>query len=142
VPATGISIGVSRLLTALRTRRAATLPPLVLVLALDKEDRAGSFAISAELRGAGLRAETYVGDAGMKAQLKYSDRRNAAVAVVEGADERARGEVTIKDLDLGAQLAKSVESRAAWVEGRPAQITVPRRELVSRVLELLRDRSP
>jgi histidyl-tRNA synthetase len=141
VPATGISIGVSRLLTALRQRRAVTLPPLLLVLALDKEDRASSFALAAELRNAGFRTETYAGDAGMKAQFKSADRRNAAVAIIEGSDERAKGEVTIKDLVMGAELAKSVESRAAWVEGRPAQISVPRTELVARVRELIRDRS-
>ncbi|HTT83215.1 MAG TPA: histidine--tRNA ligase [Rhizomicrobium sp.] len=137
VPATGISVGVSRLLTALRKRRAATLPPVVLVLALDREDRAGSFALAAELRAAGMRAETYIGEGGMKAQFKYADRRGAAVAVIEGADERAKGEVTIKDLIMGAELAKSVESRAAWVKDRPAQVTVPRVELVARVRELL-----
>ncbi|HEY3638600.1 MAG TPA: histidine--tRNA ligase [Rhizomicrobium sp.] len=137
VPATGISIGVSRLLTALRQRRAQKLEPLVLVLALDKEDRGSSFALAAELRGAGLRAETYIGDAGMKAQFKYADRRGAAVAIIEGTDERAKGEVTLKDLVMGAELAKSVESRAAWVEGRPAQISVPRTELVAKVRELL-----
>jgi len=137
VPATGISIGVSRLLTALRQRRTANLPPLALVLALDKEDRAGSFALAAELRSAGLRTETYTGEAGMKAQLKYADRRGAAIAIIEGGDERARGEVTIKDLVMGAKLAKSLESRAAWIEGRPAQVTVQRAELVARVRELL-----
>ncbi len=142
VPATGISIGVSRLLTALRQRRTVTLPPLVLVLALDKEDRTSSFSMAAGLRGAGLRVETYIGDAGMKAQLKYADRRGAAVAIIEGGDERAKGEVTIKDLVLGAELAKSFESRAAWVADRPAQVTVPRAELVPCVRELLRDRSP
>ncbi|HEX3666720.1 MAG TPA: histidine--tRNA ligase [Rhizomicrobium sp.] len=137
VPATGISIGVSRLLTALRQRRAVALPPLVLVLALDREDRAGSFAMAAELRAAGLRTETYIGEAGMKAQFKYADRRNAAVAIIEGSDERAKGEVTIKDLVLGAELAKSVGSRAAWVEGRPAQETVGRGNLVESVRRLL-----
>jgi histidyl-tRNA synthetase len=136
-PATGISIGVSRLLTALRQRRSVSLPPLVLVLALDKEDRAGSFALASELRAAGLRTETYIGEAGMKAQFKYADRRGAAVAIIEGSDERARGEVTIKDLVMGAELAKAVESRAAWVEGRPAQATIPRAELVAKVRELL-----
>jgi histidyl-tRNA synthetase len=138
VPATGISIGVSRLLAALRQRRAAKLPaPLVLVLALDRDARAQSFALAAELRAAGLRAEAYVGEAGMKAQLKYADRRCVAVAVIEGADERAKGEVTLKDLIAGAEFAKSVESRAAWVAARPAQISVPRGELVARVRELL-----
>ena len=76
----------------------------------------------------------------MKAQLKYADRRNAAVAVIEGADERARGEVTLKDLIAGAELAKSVESRAAWVRERAAQISVPRSELVAKVREILASR--
>jgi histidyl-tRNA synthetase len=137
VPATGISIGVSRLLNALKQRRATTLPALVVVLALDKDDRAANFALASELRAAGIRAEVYAGDGGMKAQLRYADRRNAAIAVIEGADERARGEVTLKDLALGAELAKSVESRAAWVKDRPAQISVPRTDLVARLRELL-----
>ncbi|HEY2446813.1 MAG TPA: histidine--tRNA ligase [Rhizomicrobium sp.] len=137
VPATGISIGVSRLLNALKSRSAAALPPLVLVLALDKDERAASFALAAELRAAGLRAETYAGDSGMKAQLRYADRRGAAIAVIEGADERARGEVTLKDLVLGAELSKSVESRADWVKDRPAQFSVPRADFVARVREML-----
>lgn len=137
VPATGISIGVSRLLNALRERKASTMPPLVVVLALEKEDRSGSFALAAELRANRIRAECYVGDGGMKAQLKYADRRKAAIAVIEGADERARGEVTLKDLIAGAELAKSVESRAAWVQERAAQISVPRGELVAKVNQML-----
>jgi histidyl-tRNA synthetase len=137
VPATGISIGVSRLLNALRERKASALPPLVIVLALDRRERARSFELATELRGAGVRAEAYVGDGGMKAQLKYADRRNAALAVIEGGDERAKGEVTIKDLVSGAELAKSVESRAAWVTDRPAQASVPRAELVVKVREML-----
>lgn len=138
VPATGISIGVSRLLNALKQRRATTLPPLVVVLALDKDDRGANFALASELRTAGIRAEAYAGDGGMKAQLRYADRRSAAIAVIEGADERARGEVTLKDLALGAELAKSVDNRADWVKDRPAQISVPRADLVSRLRELLK----
>ena len=137
VPATGISIGVSRLLNALRARRATALPPLAIVLALERDNRGPGFALAGELRAAGVRAETYAGEGGMKAQLKYADRRGASVAVIEGADERARGEVTLKDLVLGAELAKSVESRAAWVADRPAQISVPRSELVANVKKLL-----
>ena len=137
VPATGISIGVSRLMNALRGRAALTAAPLVVVMALDRENRGPAFSLAAELRGAGIRAEAYVGDAGMKAQLKYADRRDAAIAVIEGDDERARGEVTIKDLALGAELAKSVEGRAAWVKDRPAQISVKRQRLVEEVRTML-----
>ncbi|HEX3430302.1 MAG TPA: histidine--tRNA ligase [Rhizomicrobium sp.] len=141
VPATGISIGVSRLLNALRQRNGSALSPLVVVLALDKEDRGRSFALASELRGAGIRSEAYVGEGGMKAQFRYADRRNAALAIIEGADERARGEITIKDLAAGAELAKSVDSRAEWVKDRPAQISVPRTELVAKAKELLGSRA-
>lgn len=137
VPATGVSIGVSRLLSALKTRQMTTLAPLVVVLALDKEDRARPFELVGELRKAGLRAEAYVGDAGMKAQFRYADKRAAAIAVIEGSDERARGEVTLKNLALGAELAKSVESRGDWVKDRPAQISVPRDQLIAAVRSML-----
>jgi histidyl-tRNA synthetase len=73
----------------------------------------------------------------MKAQLKYADKRNAAIAVIEGADERARGEVTLKDLALGAELAKSTDSRAAWVKDRPAQQSVKRDQLIETVRAML-----
>jgi histidyl-tRNA synthetase len=139
VPATGISIGVSRLITAMRSRgMAATVAPLVVVLSLD--DPQVSFKMAAELRAAGIRAETYVGNKKFGDQLKYADKRGAAVAIIEGGDERAKGEVTLKDLALGAELSKSVESRADWVKERPAQVTVARRELVAKVKEMLERR--
>lgn len=133
VPAAGFSIGVSRLLSALRARQGADVSesePLIVVLALDKAAIAESFKLAAELRAAGLRAETYAGESGMKAQLKYADRRGAAIAVIEGEDERKNGVVTLKDLKLGAELAKSVGDHAQWVAERPAQRAVKRAELV------------
>ncbi len=56
---------------------------------------------------------------------------------MEGSDERAKGEVTLKDLALGAELAKNIESRAEWVGNREAQISVKREELVQKVREML-----
>jgi histidyl-tRNA synthetase len=139
VPATGISIGVSRLLAALRARGLAgqEMASLIIVLVLDKADVGASFKLARELRDAGFRAEAYAGDSGMKAQLKYADKRGAAIAVIEGGDERAKGEVTLKDLALGAELAKSVESRAAWVKDRPAQTSVKRKDLIAELRKLL-----
>ena len=84
----------------------------------DKTDAAASFALVRELRAAGLRAEAYVGNGKMGDQLKYADKRGAAIAVIEGPDERASGQVQLKDLALGSELAKGVESRADWV-GQP-----------------------
>jgi histidyl-tRNA synthetase len=135
VPGVGISIGVSRLLTALKSRNSSVQSPLIVVLALDNVQ--SSFAIAAELRGAGYRAETYVGTRKFGDQLKYADRRGAAIAVIEGSDERAKGEITLKDLALGAELAKSVESRAAWVKDRPAQKSIARADLVREIRAML-----
>jgi histidyl-tRNA synthetase len=135
VPATGISIGVSRLASAVRQRREAALSPLVVVLSMD--DPALSFAMAAELREAGFRTETYVGTRKFGDQLKYADKRGAAIAVIEGADERVAGKVTLKDLKRGAELAKSIESRAEWLEERQAQVTVERERLVQEVKAML-----
>ena len=135
VPATGISIGVSRLLSALKDRSEAALSPLVVVLTLD--DPQSSFKMAGELRAAGIRTETYVGTKKFGDQLKYADKRGAGIAVMEGSDERAKGEVTLKDLALGAELAKTVETRAEWVGNREAQISVKRADLVAEVKKTL-----
>ena len=90
------------------------------------------------MRAAGLRAEAHVGNGKMGDQFKYADKRAAAIAVIEGGDERARGEVTLKDLALGAELAKSVESRAEWVGNREAQKSVKRADLVAEIKAMLK----
>ncbi len=140
VPATGISIGVSRLLTALQSRGlTGDEQPLIVVLSMG--DAAQSFSTARELRNAGMRAEAYVGTKKIPDQLKYADRRNAALVVMEGEDERAKGQVTIKDLKLGAEISKTTESRAEWVGARAAQETVKRSDLVAKVREFLARKS-
>jgi histidyl-tRNA synthetase len=142
VPATGISIGVSRLLAALTARGlSADTEPLVLVLAMDdsgRSDPVTNFDLARELREAGLRAEAYVGTRKFGDQLKYADKRGAAIAVIEGADERAGGKVTLKDLKRGAELSKDIESREQWLGERQAQVTVDRERLVQEVSALLK----
>jgi histidyl-tRNA synthetase len=138
VPAVGVSIGVSRLRAALEAQRAipAATGPIV-VLALEDNQMADYQRIAAELRAAGLRAEVYLGVGGMKAQLKYADRRGAPIAVIIGGDERSRGEVTLKDLRLGAALAQKIADNVAWREGKPAQTAAPRARLVEEVRRML-----
>jgi histidyl-tRNA synthetase len=140
VPATGISIGVSRLLTALTTRGLSVGKHVPFVFVTVMDDVTESFRMAAELRQSGFRAEAYTGNKKLQDQLKYADKRGAAIAVIEGGDERARGEVTLKDLALGAELAKSVESRADWVANREAQKSVPRARLVAEVQAMLKGR--
>jgi histidyl-tRNA synthetase len=142
MPATGFSIGVSRLVAA-QTRlglgeQFAQSPPVV-VLAMDSARMGDYFAIAAELRAGGVRAEVYLGGAGMKAQLKYADKRNAPIAVIQGGDELAKGVVTLKDLKLGATLAaKAGEDREAYAKLREqAQREVARAEIVAAVQQML-----
>jgi histidyl-tRNA synthetase len=143
VPATGFSIGVSRLYTALkllgRTQEGARLAPVV-VLVMDR-DRLGDYQrMVSALRSAGIRAEMYVGSSGMKAQMKYADKRGSPLVVIQGGDEKAKGEVQIKDLALGAELAGSVESRADYKDARLAQFSVAEADLVKAVCEALAKR--
>src|ERR1700679_2192190 len=91
------------------------------------------FAVAAELRAAGLAAEVYLGTSGMRGQMKYADRRLSPAAVIMGEDEVAAGRVTVKDLDLGRELASGVADNQAWREGRPGQVTAPRADLVATV---------
>jgi histidyl-tRNA synthetase len=142
VPATGVSIGVDRLLAALgeKGRLGAREPGPVVVTIMDRDRMAGYQAMAAELRAAGLRAEVFLGGGNLARQLKYADQRGSAVAVIEGGDERERGVVQLKDLALGARLAAEIESREQWT-AQPAQAEVPRRELVAAVRAMLA-RSP
>ena len=91
------------------------------------------FAAAAELRAAGIAAEVYLGASGMRAQMKYADRRLSPAAVILGGDELAAGQVTIKDLDLGRALASGVADNSQWRADRPGQVTVARGELVATV---------
>ncbi|HVU19088.1 MAG TPA: histidine--tRNA ligase [Rhizomicrobium sp.] len=136
VPATGISIGVSRLMTALRSRGlTGDTKPLIVVLSLDEPQRA--FATARELRAAGFRAEAYVGTKKFGDQLKYADKRGAALAIIEGGDEIANGQVTIKNLIAGAEMSKTIESRADYLGARQAQETVKRPDLAAAVAKIL-----
>ncbi len=138
VAATGVSIGVDRLLAALaaKGRGAAAEPGPVVVTVMDKGRMADYQAMAAELRSAGIRAEVFLGNGNMGRQLKYADQRGSAVAVIEGGDEQARGVVQLKDLALGARLAAAIETHEDW-KAQPAQMEVPRADLVAEVRAMI-----
>lgn len=140
VPATGFSIGVSRLASALRALGKLETAPQsgpVIVLIMDRDRLTEAQAMATELRQAGITAEMYLGSAGMKAQMKYADRRNAPCVIIQGEDERARGIVQIKDLALGKQLSQTVADNSEWREERPGQFEVEATQLVESVRDLL-----
>ncbi|WP_418594905.1 histidine--tRNA ligase [Ponticoccus sp. (in: a-proteobacteria)] len=138
VPATGVSIGVDRLLAALREkgRLTSTEQGPVVVTVMDRDRMADYQAMVADLRQAGIRAEVYLGNPkNFGNQLKYADKRQSPVAVIEGGDEKDRGVVQIKDLILGAKMAENA-TLEEWKD-RPSQYEVPRADLVAKVREIL-----
>ncbi|AGF74919.1 histidyl-tRNA synthetase [Bartonella australis AUST/NH1] len=142
VPATGFSIGVSRLIAALqnlgRLPVKETIGPVV-VLVMDKELEviARYQKMVMQLRSAGIRSELYLGASGMKAQMKYADRRHAPCVVIQGSQERQEGKIQIKDLVEGARLAGEIKDNQTWRESRPAQVTVDENQLVETVQAIL-----
>ncbi|MEP3844657.1 MAG: histidine--tRNA ligase [Paracoccaceae bacterium] len=139
VPATGVSIGVDRLLAALRAkgRGGAKAEGPVVVTVMDRDRMADYQQMVSELRSAGIRAEVYLGNPkNFGNQLKYADKRHSPVAIIEGADEKDRGVIQIKDLVLGAEIAQTA-SLEEWKD-RPSQFEVPRAELVAKVQEILK----
>ena len=139
-PATGFSFGVSRLASALkaagRDLAAAARGPVV-VIAFSPDRMADYFAVAREVRAAGIPAEVYLGSSGMKAQMKYADRRLSPAAIIVGDDELAAGTVTVKDLDLGRALSAKVTDNTEWRAERPGQQTIPRGELVAALRRIL-----
>jgi histidyl-tRNA synthetase len=138
VPATGVSIGVDRLLAALRAkgRSAGETAGPVVVTVMDRERMADYMAMVGELRQAGIRAEVYLGNPkNFGNQLKYADKRQSPVAVIQGGNEAAAGTVILKDLILGAKIAESA-TLEEWKD-RPAQVEVPRADLVASVRKML-----
>ncbi len=141
VPATGFSIGVSRLLAALEHLGKVDLTTErgpVVVTVFDKDRIADYQTMVATLRKAGIRAELYLGSGKFGPQMKYADRRNAPCVVIQGSDEKAKGEVTIKDLIAGAELAKLEKGREEHLQKQAqAQRAVPEADLVTAVREVL-----
>jgi histidyl-tRNA synthetase len=138
-PATGFSFGVSRLVAAAAAAGAAAARARgpVVIIAIEPDLMSEYFGLAGELRAAGIPTEVYLGASGMRAQMKYADRRLSPAAVIMGGDEIAAGTVTIKDLDMGRLLAQSVADNRAWRDERPGQITAPRAELVAQVRRIV-----
>ncbi|MDO8982905.1 histidine--tRNA ligase [Cypionkella sp.] len=138
VPATGVSIGVDRLLAALaaKGRGASDTAGPVVVTVMDRDRMADYMGMVGELRAAGIRAEVYLGNPKQFGnQLKYADKRQSPIAVIQGGNEAEKGVVILKDLILGAKIAQSA-TLEEWKD-QPAQVEVPRGDLVAAVRKML-----
>ena len=143
VPATGFSIGVSRLMTALKNlgklgQDGEIAPVLVTVMDKDTEALGNYQKMVQQLRASGIRAEMYQGNPNkFGKQLQYADRREMPIAIIQGSDERASGKVQIKDMIEGRKQAAAIESNEEWRETRPGQFEIDEADLVAEVTRLL-----
>lgn len=138
VPATGVSIGVDRLLAALRAKGLAGEQDIgpVVVTVMDRDRMSDYQSMAADLRAAGIRAEVYLGNPkNFGNQLKYADKRGSPVAIIQGGNEAERGVVQVKDLVLGARIAADA-TLDEW-KSQPAQTEVARADLVAEVRRIL-----
>jgi histidyl-tRNA synthetase len=140
VPATGFSIGVSRLqaaLTALGRAGPAAAGP-VIVTVMEKDRIADYQKFVQALRSNDIRAELYLGNPKkFGKQLEYADKRGSPCVVIQGSDEREKGEVMLKDLIEGAKAAAAIQDNKEWKESRPAQVSVKESDLVAEVRKIL-----
>jgi histidyl-tRNA synthetase len=141
VPATGFSIGVSRLqaaLTMLGKLDTRPEPGPVVVTVFDRDRVADYQKMVAALRADKIRAELYLGNPkNMGNQLKYADRRNAPCVIIQGSDEKAKGKVLVKDLVLGAGLTTNEDRDEYLKKQAEAQTEVDEGELVAAVRKIL-----
>jgi histidyl-tRNA synthetase len=142
VPATGFSIGVSRLqaaLTLIGKLDGKAEPGPVVVTVFDRDRTADYQRMVAALRGAGIRSELYLGNPkNFGNQFKYADKRNSPCVVIQGGDEKAKGEVQIKDLILGAEIAGLSKDRDDYLKKQAeAQFAVKENDLVDAVRKVL-----
>jgi histidyl-tRNA synthetase len=143
VPATGFSIGVSRLMTALKNLGKldvsdVTAPVLVTVMDRDTESLGRYQKFTQDLRNAGIRAEMFQGNPkDFPKQLRYADRRGCPIAIIQGGNERADGKIIVKDLIEGKRVAATITDNAEWKEAKAGERVISEGDLVAEVVKML-----
>ena len=142
VAATGASIGIDRLLSAIQKLELIESKPStadVLVTVMDRERMADYQRIAQRLRRAGINTELYLGNQkGIKQQLKYADRLEIPIAVIIGSDEFDAGEVSIKDLRLISEQEIDIQDRQTYLEARVSQKTIPMESMIEEIKQWLK----
>ncbi len=134
-PATGFSIGLDRLLFALKQKELFNFEEKkpILICVLDKNFEDYYFKILNLLRSNNINSEIYSGNSNFKSQLKYADKRGCKFVIICGEDEVKNNKVTLKNLDLGKNLSKDIKDRDEWKESSSAQVTIPINQLLEKI---------
>lgn len=122
LPATGMSLGLERIIDVaeeLGLLNFGTTVSQILVTIFDAESVTTSLEVAAELRAVGLRTETFLEEGrDLGRQLRFASRRGIPYAVIAGPDERARGVVTVRDMETGQQDEVARGAVGAFIQER------------------------
>ena len=111
-PATGISIGLDRLLILLKEKnkgQSINNSP-VIICVFDNKNFSKYNEILQVLRSSNINSEIYSGDGNLKSQMKYADKRNSPAVIFYGEDEIKSGKITVKNLKSGKENSIKVEN--------------------------------
>jgi len=137
--ATGVSIGLDRLLYALvqldKIQISKNEP--IIICVLDKQYMSKYYEMVNILRKENINSEVYIGDSGLKSQLKYADKRNAPAVILCGENEFKENTITIKNLSKGKEQALKTETREEWKKSENIQITTSKENLVNEIKKLI-----
>ena len=115
VPACGFSLGLERIIVVMSEREMfppelVSSPADVMVTIWNEESISESIALGSELRRQGIRVDLYPETDKMAKQFKYASARGIPFVAIVGDEERARGEVAIKDMNSGEQRSVKPEN--------------------------------
>jgi histidyl-tRNA synthetase len=120
IPACGFSLGLERILVVMAERQmfpphAQAVAAEVMVTLFDDDGVGSSLQLARDLRTAGVSVEVYPELDKLGKQFKYASTRGIPFVTVMGADERAAGQVTIKNMVSGEQTSVERENAASWL---------------------------
>ena len=140
IPATGISIGIDRLIVALKQENLlqSNKQPLVVVANMDENLLSNYLEIADEIRANNIACEISFGNKNLVKQLKYCDKKNADVVIIAGQDEFDKKELSIKNLALGKKISENITERSEWKEQRAGQLNIPRDDLINQLKKIFK----
>ena len=138
VPATGISIGVDRLVYAIEQfdKISSNKKPLIIIANLISDEISTYLNIADQLRLEGYACEIFYGSNNLSKQLKYCDKRGASAVVIIGEDELKNNTISIKNLTVGKELSKNIDSREEWKELKAGQFTINKDDLINEIKKI------
>ena len=139
VPATGISIGIDRLIYAIEQfdKIQSNKKPLIIIANLIPEQISNYLSIAEVVRNEGYACEIFYGSNNLSKQLKYSDKRKASLVIIIGEDEIKNKTISIKNLTVGKELSKNIDSREEWKELKAGQFIINKDDLITELKKIL-----